>query len=72
MLTIAINRAILQRAAVLLKIDVLNSHSISIEGAWALHYPEVPKFSPVTLLSQIAGIFFFSPNGDRTGTTGLM
>ena len=24
----------------------------------ALHYPVVPKFSPVALLSQIAGIFF--------------
>ena len=36
----------------------------------ALHYPVVPKFFSVTLLSQKEGIFFFSPNGDRSGTTG--
>ena len=30
----------------------------AMEEKGALHYPVVPKFSPVAFLSQIAGIFF--------------
>ena len=35
----------------------MSSFSV-VEREPALHYPVVPKFSSVTLLSQIAGIFY--------------
>ena len=70
MLTIAINRAILQTAAVLLKIDVLNSHSISIEGAWALHYPVVPVQLPLGEKKNIPAICLSKVTGENFGTSG--
>ena len=56
---------------------VRSIENISVMWKWALHYPVVPNFSPVTLLSQIAGIFFsllmateLAPQGNEVPENG--